>query len=353
MPLLDPHDVHTSDKFREYVETLELGRESILADTPAKVRLALIILDNAAEVFMHRLVTRLFATDEFHSKILPARFSKQLRSQVQWKYPDKVQFLNDEGIVSDEDALLLIAARTHRNQAVHHDAHNPRAGRAIASLLLPVAGKLLQQCVGGVWIGLGGSDKSEWLTTYDLPTSSIDFNNATSVIIGRLSEGLPSSLSQVREALVLDVTTRVSSLEEIRRENLHDPSAAHFDDILRNEEFLAQFDEQAKFPKYFKLLYTVAEGGDVDVVEYKMERAKYEEGRREMLRQFPLNLTEARFSQLVEFKTQLAQAKTHRELIDLYQRSDEALQAYETTITSAAIRIEGTIQMHVDLARGK
>ncbi len=31
----DPHDIHTPDKFREYVEALEVAREFLEAGTPA------------------------------------------------------------------------------------------------------------------------------------------------------------------------------------------------------------------------------------------------------------------------------------------------------------------------------
>jgi hypothetical protein len=88
-PFNDPRDIHTPEKFREYVEALEVAREFLEAGTPARIRLALIVLDNTAEILMYRFCGELFRCDQFHSRILPPRFAKRLKMQVLWKFPEK------------------------------------------------------------------------------------------------------------------------------------------------------------------------------------------------------------------------------------------------------------------------
>ena len=49
-PSLHLPDFHTSKNFRDFVEAIEVARDFFVANTPQKVRLALIVLDNTAKL---------------------------------------------------------------------------------------------------------------------------------------------------------------------------------------------------------------------------------------------------------------------------------------------------------------
>ena len=352
-PLNQPDDIHTPEKFHEYVQTLEVARELLIAVSPAKSRLALIVLDNAAEVFMYRLCSELFQSDEFRAKILTPRFSKRLKAQVLWKFPEKVRLLKAEGLLPDDDAAVLDAAHSYRNQAVHRDMHNPRGTRAIASLLLLVAGRLLETCVGDVTIGGLGRGAIDWLAKYDLPTDHIDFSSAAAKIAVLLGVGLPTTTEDIRLALSDDLTSRLIALEAFPSEYLYKPSDEELAEMLKLEEFLSRFDEQAVAPEYREAVYAIAQGGEFPPEEFRRREAHYQERLRTERERFQPTLTVAELRRLSDLRSRLAVATSQVDVMNAYREADRRIGAYETALMSAVIRLEGAIQFQVDLIRGK
>jgi hypothetical protein len=352
-PLGDPHDIHTPDKFREYVEALEVAREFLEAGTPARIRLALIILDNTAEILMYRLCGELFRSDEFHSKILPPRFSKRLKMQVLWKFPEKVRLLKDEDVLTPSDAAVLAAVHSYRNQAVHHDAHNPRGARAIAALMLGAAGRLLARTGRGVMVGGFRDDEGAWLARYGLPTGHIAFSAAALTITEILGRTLPAGLEDVRAALLGDLRDRAEALRCFPEEHLYGPSDADLAEMLRLEEFHATFDEEAIAGEYRAATYAIAQGGTFPRDEFRRKEETFKEALKLERERFRPTLTVMELNQLPMWIAQLEAASSVLDLLEVYVAADRRFAVYESTLSSAARRLDNAIDFQSELERGK
>ena len=164
--LVDPDDIHTPEKFREYVDVLEAVRELLDTQTHARVRLALVALDGLAEAFMFRLCSELFSRDKFYARIVPPRFSRKQKNAASLRYPTKLSLLREEGVIGSEDVAVLDVAHGYRNRAVHHDVHNPRAGLAILTFLIGAVGRLFAATGAGVTIGGFKDGDLAWIAKY-------------------------------------------------------------------------------------------------------------------------------------------------------------------------------------------
>lgn len=352
-PLGDPHDIHTPDKFREYVEALEVAREFLEAGTPARIRLALILLDNTAEILMYRLCGELFRSDEFHSRILPPRFSKRLKMQVLWKFPEKVRLLKDEDVLTASDAALLAAAHSYRNQAVHYDAHNPRGARAIATLLLGAAGRLLAATGRGVMVGGFRDDEAQWLRQYGLPTGHIEFSSAALTITEILASRLPAGLEDVRAALSGDLSDRAEALRSFPKDHLYGPSHADLAELLRLEEFHETFDEEAIAAEYRQATYAIAQGGTFPADDFHRREETYKEALKLERERFQPTITVMELGQLSHWIAQLEAANSVLDLLETYVAADRRFGVYESTLSSAARRLDNAIEFQSELERGK
>ena len=124
----------TLEKFREYVESLEIAR-SFIGEGSAKSRLGLIILDNLAEVLMYRSCQNLFGGDELASGFIPPKYSRKEKTRSLWEFGAKVEVLRDAEVLTEESAAILALAHAYRNPAFHRDSHNPASETVLAQLL--------------------------------------------------------------------------------------------------------------------------------------------------------------------------------------------------------------------------
>ena len=261
--------------------------------------------------------------------------------------------LNVESLLSDDDAAVLDAAHSYRNQAVHHDLHNAGGTRAIASLLLLVAGRLLETCVRGVMIGGLGHGAVEWLAKYDLPTDRIDFSSAAGKIAALLSDGLPTTTEHIRIALSDDLTSRLAALEAFPNEYLYKPSDEELAEMLMREDFLSKFDERAVVAECKEAIYKIAQGGDFPFDEFRRRETHYQEGLRTEREKFQPTLTIAGLHQLADFKSRLDASTSQVDTINVYREADRTIGGYEAALASAAVRLESAIQFQVDVSRRK
>ncbi len=82
---------------------------------------------------------------------------------------------------------------------------NPRGARAIATLMLGAAGRLLAATGRGVMVGGFRDDDGLRLSQYGLPTGHIEFSSAALTITEVLANTLPAGLEDVRAALLGDL----------------------------------------------------------------------------------------------------------------------------------------------------
>src|ERR1700730_5821211 len=131
MPLGELDDL---DQFRLVVEQLEVCRDLVLADTAPKSRMALIILDNAAEVILYRATLEALEEDRYIRRIVPPRFSPKQRKDMERYFGAKLSCAASDHHLDPISVEVLLVLHRYRNAAVHRDTHNPS--------VMPMLGRL-------------------------------------------------------------------------------------------------------------------------------------------------------------------------------------------------------------------
>ena len=103
-----------------HFEQLEQAAELLDKCSPACARLALILVDNMAEVVMYQRTRDEFATDRAFSGSRPPKYLPNKRRDVLWDFDAKVNFVHDDiRIIDADDAKFLKFGHTVRNEAYH------------------------------------------------------------------------------------------------------------------------------------------------------------------------------------------------------------------------------------------
>lgn len=220
------------------VVQLEESKRFILNGGVAHLRLALILLDNAVEAIMNRVIddklenARMYARmlDTFPSGGLDAKgeaLRREIASRViptsrqkkiEHSFGEKVVFLSD-----DCDCLPSAAARAlrrlhqYRNETQHRDRIRVGSIRPAVLVLFDIAADLLVNLPSGtVW---ASDDDYGWLRRYGLSGRLSDafaagVDDLRARIAAQLRSGLPLEVGGVRTALVAHLTDRLDAMNE-------------------------------------------------------------------------------------------------------------------------------------------
>ena len=350
--LVDPDDIYTPEKFREYVDVLEAVRELLGTQTHARVRLALVALDGLAEAFMFRLCSELFSRDEFYARIVPPRFSRKQKNAASFRHPAKLSLLREEGLIGSEDVAVLDVAHGYRNRAVHHDVHNPRAGLAISALLIGAVGRLFGATGAGVTIGGFKDGDLTWIAKYGLSTTSIELGPAAARIAAVVGEGLPLGKAEVQRALLGDLHERLVVLEAFPGEQLFGLSGEALNELLLEVEFRNSFDESAIAANYREAVYAIGAGQAYSRDEFGKRQEEYEAAMCRARENFRPTLGLTDFQSLSRFVGPVRQARGTKNLLEAYGEADFRFAAYESAMLAGRRLVEGAGEFLSDLERG-
>jgi hypothetical protein len=355
----------TVENFRDCVEAVEVARDFLIANTPQKVRLALITLDNAAELLMTRMCRGIFEHDEFLAKIRQPRFCRKFKKRTLWEFGAKTELMKAEGIMSDSDAGLLNLGHEYRNPAFHQGRHNPRSVRTLSIMLLTPIATLRQKTFKGA---IGGVREIAWLRDYGVATAPLCFEEAAAKIMTQLADSLRQSLECVREALSEDVTNRLNDLDRLLHDERYALKTEQWDDALKHAQFVEAFDDEAASAAYRQLAHRITErtkGMSVDEIcqlgpndpvsceEFRRTETEYKARYAQALKAFTPAFGISELEQLRQDVPRLNEAAVDTALILAYRNLDQRLTKAEELISAARVLIEESIQLAIDLDRGK
>lgn len=221
------------ERLRQTVVQLEEVKRLILDGEVARLRLAVILLDNAVEVLLHRAVSEVLDSANLYARMLrrlpdgplspkgealrqdlsakvvpPARKKKVARV-----FGEKMTLLLESGRLPAATASALRHLHDYRNELQHHDHVRPESIRPAALILFDIALDLMIRLVPGTttW----GSDQDlQWLQDYGiLEPFPIGRDDLREVIAHGLRSGLPLDVAGVRDALIAHLGTRLDRME--------------------------------------------------------------------------------------------------------------------------------------------
>jgi hypothetical protein len=222
------------ERLERVVIQLEECKRFILAGREPYLRLALLLLDNAAEILMHRKVTEELQHDDFYVKLhrvidgfqtSPAEkedlrkqlgytpLSEKRKKAVAWSFEEKTKFLSQEKkYIPEPAARVLSYLHRYRNEAYHRDHVRPDSIRPATLLLFEVVCDLLTYLPAGSWSYSSNGDYS-WLAKYGVNAIHND-NQGRGRIIVQLKEGLPLDIEDLRTSLAAHLNDRIDEIVE-------------------------------------------------------------------------------------------------------------------------------------------
>jgi hypothetical protein len=225
----DPGDL---DHIELFAEQLDLIAELMRAGGLARGRMALVALDNLAEVLLYRHLQSAFgASEEMGGRLAVRRYDQRERDRLRRDFDRRVTFaMTDQTglmgfayprpLLDHADATIFRVAHRYRNGVYHQDRHSP-------ALLDPLS-RLYAAAVCRAWRRAQvqmtmGSANPDWLCS--LPhvaatakQGAVSLPHAVEAITDGLLSGLGVTPRDLAERLAADLVQRAEGTKEMRRE---------------------------------------------------------------------------------------------------------------------------------------
>ncbi len=220
------------ERLRRTVVQLEEAKRFILDGEVARLRLAVILLDNAVEVILHRRVNDTLRSANIYARMLQ-RFpdgqldakGQALRQEIAAKtipqarqkkvarfFGEKLTLLSEDGELPAATARALRHLHDYRNELQHHDHVRPESIRPAALILFDIALDLMVTLVPGS-MSFGSDDNIDWLNDYGIEPIPFGRDDMREVIATQLRHGLPLDTDGVRAALIAHLGTRLDAMD--------------------------------------------------------------------------------------------------------------------------------------------
>jgi hypothetical protein len=235
-------------EIKKDIEQLEEASHQLSKRSPTGARLALLLLDNLAELFMYKKVRLIFAHDNQFEPSLPPKYPIGKREKILEHFNEKVNFLVSEtqDIEQDEGEFIKIGHQI-RNEAYHNGVLREAIILNVTMIYFEIVCRLLSR----LWVGSFSYSHPEEVTTflqrYGIQSFLIDIQVLTE-ICNRLLEGKTCPVNEFCETLSEDLLRRIDETVEgleYLSSNTNPPSTP--DDCLKRLQFIPMFRSKYKF----------------------------------------------------------------------------------------------------------
>jgi hypothetical protein len=325
---------------------LEEAKRFIQTDRIPYLRLALLLLDNAAEVLMHRSIQDELAYSDWYAqmaesvrcypgkddekqrillkysaKIIP----KKLQHAIDRDFNMKVDFLSQERQhISVPIARVLKHIHYYRNEAYHNDRIRPDSIRPAVLILFDVVCTLLATLRRDSTTWYGG-DSEAWLERYGISRHALGESEIQATISNALRVDLPVNFEGIRSALTMHLGSRLDGINE------------SIDFINENAQPDRSREEIVKAVQYWK----AGSGGNPWAFD---DRSSLE---------FPARFTLASIEEWRREVSALQGVADKLELFNWFADIEDGFEPLEEMLNELAGLIDCAIQAEIDRRRGK
>jgi hypothetical protein len=326
------------------VVQLEETKRFIQTGKVPYLRLALLLLDNAAEILMHRVIRdeltysewydrmatlvrtsrheddeRYCLLSEYERRTIPKKRAKGLDRD----FNQKVDFLSQERHqISLPVARILKHIHAYRNEAYHNDRVRPDSIQPAVLILFDVVCTLLST-IPPVPATRHEGDSGAWMERYGFGRFG-DIDEIRTGISEALRLGLPLEIAGIRRALATHLSSRLDEIDE------------NIDFIAKNARPRRDREEVLKAVQYWNVDRQRAwEDGDPTFVQF---RPRYT------------------LASTAQWRREAAALETIADKMELFNRFadiEDAFEPLEGPLNEAAALIDRHIQGEVDERRGK
>lgn len=358
-------------QFLLFVEQLAEARELILSGRVTKLRIALVTLDNLAEVLLHRQMKRAQAIGEegwvFGVPRLGGselrRFETGFGARVSFARREAGDALAETGfssLLDDSGEAIFRTAHAYRNRVYHADHHNPTVLPLITKAYFAAIGVAFErfqrprQVMGtmdAVAKRLEAFEESRWGRMF-APTE------AARTLTENLNAGIEVELEEAREELAADLVRRADWAEEMIAELARDGfSRERLEASLPWWEFweeVAGHDaEVVDLANQIAELWNVLDpGGEGERSRQISEKGKRRNDRvRELYAEFRPKLDLGQIDQQRRLGKRLTTATSVSALFTRYHRLDDTIESFERFLDDTAIGWDRHMQEEADSLR--
>ncbi len=352
--MINPYYHSDIEKYKLIIEQLEICKELINSASTPKARMALILLDNIADVIMYRYCISMFEYDDYYKKIVRPKYSPKEKKQILKYFEPKLAMIQKLGEIGSYEVTVLRVLHSYRNAAYHRDKHNPSVIIELSKIMFKAVCSLFVKIKQSNYSYEGFEKPQHWLTKYKLKTEGIVYKTASKVIVKKLMSGLIITLPKARSALLQDIQLRLLEIYKLRNE-IHYTKDDEFDLLLKHYAFEDKNPPTIFGGDYQEMMYRISSGDKniPGIEEYEKAEDIYSNKVQKAYQEYNSPLFSVVLIDIKQEMDHLKKQNNIHKVLDYYQKIDLKLSQIELYLDQAVNDIHAAILHQIDLKRGK
>ena len=194
-------------------EQLEQAAKFLDEASPPYARLALIFLDNVAEVAMYQRVRHEFAKDQAYGGSRPPKYAPKKRDDVLQHFDAKVNFVCTEiDVIDADDGKFLKFAHSLRNEAYHKDEYHRDVMIPVARTYLGIVCRVYPQIRIPAVVSSDSKSEQTFLDQHGLPNADDLLSGGLERICDQLAAKHTCELNELASALSRNLVRRIDEI---------------------------------------------------------------------------------------------------------------------------------------------
>jgi hypothetical protein len=347
------------EHFLLVVEQLEVIKELILSNSTAKIRMALILVDNIAEILLFNECEAQFDSDNFYSEVLARKHSPNSKQKIRNSYWKKLELLysskklHSNGILINEQTKHLCQlGHGYRNLAYHNDKHNPAVLPIIVIAYFKAVLELFVELQPSLttW-SVANQKRFSRLIKFGLPSDKLDFIMASKIISKNLDLGLFFEIDYCKKQLIDDIKLRIEQIYKLELPEIPlSEILAQYElkEVLKKDEKVYGLLQEKN-----KLLNELVKKKTSSSKSYRIGLAKYEQEIKNKTKGFRPTVSEKDIEKAKKESALLKNKSNLESLLLCYSEIDSKLIKIESYLDEAELDYDRYIQNQIDYLRGK
>lgn len=236
-------------EIRKWLEMLDEAAKQLDKYTGTGARLALMLLDNVAEIAMHEKLRILFARDSrLSSRLKPGKFPPPIRKKAMQDFKEKVRLLVAQSdTVTEDQGRTMRVGHVLRNEAYHRGIVREPIIQEVARTYLEAICAAIPRLWTGTLLMSPSEDLKGFVKQFGVDASMID-ESILRLVCARFAEGRCCDVNDLAGALSADLVRRLGQvIDEIEYLGDGGHERVPAEEVLKNLQFSPQFHDTHTF----------------------------------------------------------------------------------------------------------
>jgi hypothetical protein len=224
-------DYDAIERFVTFAEQLDVAADLVRADTLPKARMALVAVDNLADLLLHRHAERVFAAGERSWWHEHRRFTRVERDRIHKDFRSLLKIAGQswemawerlDVVVTAADSPVIRVGHSYRNGVYHEDRHNAALIQPLTILYMQAVGRAFSHSYrpGTAWSTTADRVASLQQFGYSLPDGELggrmfEFRGAAETVTAEITGKFDVALPPLRTWLADDLVARTVRVARI------------------------------------------------------------------------------------------------------------------------------------------